>query len=194
MLLAMFLVLPLSAAAQAPSSVSVSPAAQVVIPNVSPAPVTQNTVNTTGAVTSDTTISVGTLAGQVLAWLSAVFIPVVGTFLTRWLIALAKKAGVEASQAMSDRLDQIIENGLHSGASTVQADLTGKLNVDVKNDVIRNAVQYAQAHGVETIKNLTGSDPTDPKVIEALQARATKVLANIGPDAPVPAAAAQVAV
>jgi hypothetical protein len=159
-----------------------------IIPAAAPPAVTQNTISTTGPVDSSTTISVGTLAGQVLAWLSAVFVPVIGIFLTRLLMAMAQKAGVQASQAMSDRLDQIIENGLHSGANTAQADLTGRLNVNVKNDVIKNAVQYAQTHAGDTIKSLTGADPTDPKVIETLQARATKVLAGIGPDAPVQSA------
>jgi hypothetical protein len=182
------------AAAQAPTPApAAAPAATaspvpVLTPRIAE-PVTQNTISTTGPVTSSTTISAGTLAGQVLMWISVVAVPVISKFIVAWLIALAKKAGVETSQVMSERLDQMIENGLHSGASTAQADLTGKLNIDVKNDVIRSAVQYAQTHAVDTIKNLTGADPTDPKVIETLQARATKVLASIGPNAPAQAAA-----
>ena len=132
---------------------------------------------------ADTSISFGTLGAQLLGWVSAVFVPVLGAFLTKWVMAMAKKAGIEASQAMSDKLDGIIENGLHSGATAAQKDLTGKLNVDVKNQVIAQAVTYAQDHGAETIKSLSGCDPNDPKAIEALQARAAKVLSNIGPDA-----------
>ena len=148
-------------------------------------PMTIGTVPTPIIITqpADTSISFGTLGAQLLGWVSAVFVPVLGAFLTKWAMAMAKKAGIDASQALSDKLDGIIENGLHSGATAAQKDLTGKLNVDVKNQVIAQAVTYAQDHGAETIKSLSGCDPNDPKAIEALQARAAKVLSNIGPDA-----------
>ena len=132
---------------------------------------------------ADTSISVGTLGAQLLEWFAAVFVPVVGAFLTKLLMALAQKAGVQATQAMSDKLDGIIENGIHNGANKLGADLSGKLTVTVKNQVAAKAVEYAQAHGADTIKGLTGVDPNDPKVVEALQARAAKALNLIGPDA-----------
>ena len=132
---------------------------------------------------ADTSVSVGTLGADVIEWLGAVAIPVLGTFLTKWLMALAKKAGVELSQAQSDKLDGMIENGLHDALAKAGADLTGKLTVDVKNKAVADAVAYAQAHGADTIKAMSGVDVSDPKVTEALQARAAKLLNKIGPDA-----------
>ena len=132
---------------------------------------------------STTSFSIGTWIADLLGGLVALFGSVIATFITKWVIAVAKKAGVDATQAMSDRLDQIIENGLHAGAINLGHDLTGKLNVEAKNAVIANAVTYAQAHGADTIKSISGLDINDPKTVEALQARAAKALHAIGPDA-----------
>ena len=130
-----------------------------------------------------TSFSIGTWIADLLGGLTAIFGSVIATFITKWVIAVAKKAGVDATQAMSDRLDQIIENGLHAGAINLGHDLTGKLNVQVKNDVIASSVTYAQTHGADTIKSISGLDINDPKTVEALQARAAKALSTIGPDA-----------
>jgi hypothetical protein len=142
--------------------------------------------------------SIGTWIADLLGALVAVFGTAIGTFVTKWVMAVAKKAGIDATQAMSDRLDQIITNGLHSGAAQLGHDITGKLNVQVKNQVIADAVTYAQTQASDMIKGSV----SDPKTVQALQARAAKVLSEIGPDAvtaPVavmvaaPAAAAPVA-
>jgi len=130
-----------------------------------------------------TSFSIGTWIADLLGGLTAIFGSVIATFLTKWVMAIAKKAGVEATQAMSDRLDEIITNGLHSGTAQLGHDLTGKLNVEVKNQVIADAVNYTREHGADTIKSISGLDASDPKVVETLQARATKLLSNIGPDA-----------
>ena len=139
---------------------------------------------------ADAPVSVGSLGVQVITWLGAVFIPVIGGFLTKLIMTMIQKAGIQASQALSDKIDATIENGLHSGEDAVNHDLTaGNLTVDVKNQTIQKAVAYAQDHGADDIKALTGLDPNDPKVIASLQARATKVLSNIGSASP-PAAQA----
>jgi hypothetical protein len=148
-------------------------------------------VTVTAAPAAD--FSIGTWIADLLGSLVAIFGSVIATFLTKWVMAVAKKAGIEASQAMSDKLDQIINNGLHNGAVNLQHDLNGKLNVQVKNDVIAQAVTYTQAHGAETIKDVSGLDTNDPKVVEALQARAAKLLSNIGPDVVIPQVAAVLA-
>lgn len=134
------------------------------------------------AAEATTSFSIGTWIADLLGGLMAIFGSVIATFLTKWVMAVAKKAGVDATQAMSDRLDQIIENGLHAGATDLGRDLKGKLNVETKNQVIANAVTYAQDHGAETVKSISGLDINDPKTVEALQARAAKVLSTIGPE------------
>lgn len=130
-----------------------------------------------------TSVSLGSWIADLLGSLVAVFGSVIATFLTKWVMAVAKTAGVSATQAMSDRLNDIIARGLHDGALRLGHDITGRLNVQVKSEIVAQAVAYAQAHGADTVKNLVGVDIHDPMVIQALQARAAAVLSGIGPDA-----------
>ena len=130
-----------------------------------------------------TSVSLGSWIADLLGSLVAVFGSVIATFLTKWVMAVAKTAGVNATQAMSDRLNDIIARGLHDGALRLGEDITGRLNVQVKSEIVAQAVAYAQAHGADTVKNLVGVDIHDPMVIQALQARAATVLSGIGPDA-----------
>ena len=142
-----------------------------------------------------TSVSIGSWLSDLLQGLVGIFGSVISVFLTKWVMAVAKKAGIDATQAMSDKLDAIITRGLHDAALNLGHDLTGKLNVQIKNQVVAQAVTYAQAHGAETVKDLVGVDINDPKVVQALQARAATALNAIGPDAvlaPKPAPAASV--
>ena len=136
-----------------------------------------------------TSVSIGSWLSDLLQGLVGIFGSVISVFLTKWVMAVAKKAGVDATQAMSDKLDAIITRGLHDAALRAGQDLTGKLNVQIRNQVVAQAVTYAQAHGAETVKDLVGVNINDPKVVQALQARAATALSAIGPDAPKPAPA-----
>lgn len=135
-----------------------------------PVAATQNTITTTGPVTSDTVISLGTLAGQVLTWVMAVFGTAVGSLLTAWLYRLFTKAGVDITDAMRDRLHQMVVNGLNIGAATATADLAGKGQVAIKNQAIATAVRYVQEHGAEELKAL-GVDPMSNIAVDAIKAR-----------------------
>ena len=184
LLLTLVFFAPLGADAQAPTATNAAatPAADM-LPHVG---VTPTPIVIDQRPPADTSFSIGTGIADLLGTLAAIFGSVIGGFAVKWIKAVAARAGVQVSQDMSDKLDAIIENGIHNGANKIGADLSGKLTVTVKNQVAAEAVKYAQAHGVETIKSLTGVDPSDPKVIEALQARAAKALNTIGPDAILP--------
>ena len=131
---------------------------------------TQNTVQTTGPVTSDTTISVGTLAGQVLTWAVTAFGSLLATIFATWGYRLIQLTGVQLTDAARARLQEIILNGLNEGAKTEAANLDGKDQVAVKDAIVAKAVTYAQAHGADTIKQL-GLDPTSGIAVEAIKAR-----------------------
>lgn len=146
-------------------------------------PTTQNTVTTTGPVSSNTTISVGTLGGQVLTWLAAAFGSVLASVFTAWGIRLFKLAGVQISDAARARLQEIILNGLNAGAKQVSQDLDGKAPVQVKNAVVAQAIAYTQAHGAESIKAL-GLDPQSGEAVEAIKARIETAIAD--PTVPTP--------
>jgi hypothetical protein len=135
-----------------------------------PVAATQNTITTTGPVTSDTVISLGTLAGQVLTWVMAVFGVPVGTLLTAWLYRLFTKAGVDITDAMRDRLQQMVVNGLNIGAATATTELAGKGQIAIKNRAIQRAVLYVQEHGAQELKAM-GINPTSNIAVDAINAR-----------------------
>lgn len=161
-------------------------------------PTTQNTVTTTGPVSSTTTIETGTLGGEALKWVAAVFGGSVGMALTAFLVKLLRNAGIQASDAMRARLQEIIVNGLNFAAKTAATDLAGRGQIAVKNAVVGEAVKYVQAHGAETLQQL-GLDPNSNKAVDAIKARIETAIADPSqptpavlspPAAPLPAAAA----
>jgi hypothetical protein len=139
-------------------------------PPVSAAPVTQNTVTTTGPVKSETTISVGTLAGSILNWIMVAFGPVIGSIVVWILVRVLKKLGIDATDALRERLQEIVVNGLNAGAQSATESLQGKDQITIKNAVVQQAIAYTQVHGEETIKAL-GLDPQSGKTVEAIKAR-----------------------
>lgn len=152
--------------------------------SAAPEAATQNTITTTAPVSSNTTISVGTLAGEVLTWAATAFGSVLATVFAAWGVRLFKLAGVQMTDAMRDRLQQIILNGLNAAAKDEAANLAGKDQVAVKNSVVAGAVAYTQAHGAETIKAL-GLDPKSGDAVEAIKARIETAIAD--PNTPTPA-------
>ena len=172
MLLALFLVMPLPALAQAPPPTTTTtnqPAAVLPMVTVPPA-VTQNTVSTTGPVQSSTTISVGTLAGQILNWIMVAFGPVIGSMVVWILVRVLNKLGIQATDAMRARLQEIVVNGLNAGAKNATEKMQGKDQITIKNAVVAQAVAYTQVHGADTIKQL-GLDPNSGAAVEAIKAR-----------------------
>jgi hypothetical protein len=129
-------------------------------------------------------IDTGGIAGEIIQWVIATFGTVIAGYVVLLVKRLAAKAGVQLSQQASDRLDQIVLNGLHAGANEAQRDLRGKGQVEVKNDTLASMVTYAQAHGADTLKVL-GVDPNDPATVAALRARAERLIAD--PAVPTPA-------
>lgn len=150
-----------------------------------PAPAAQqNTITTSGPVTSDTTISLGTLAGEVLKWVISAFGTVIGTVATYAIVQFARKMGVQVTQQMSDQLNQTLVNGLNDAAQKISAGVAGKAPLQIKNEIINGAVQYAQEHRAETIKAL-GLDPQSGAAVAALRARIATLAAD--PNMPTPA-------
>lgn len=131
-------------------------------------------------------IAVGSIAGDILQWIAVVFGPVISgaavMLATKWL----KKWGVDIKDADRARLDDLIQNGIANAAQAASVNLTAMPPVAVRNQLVASAVEYAKAHGADTLKSLGAPDPNDPKVIEALRARAAdqinKVVASLTPD------------
>lgn len=145
---------------------------------------TQNTITTTAPVTSETTISVGTLAGQVLNWMAVVFGVPIGTLLSAWLWRLFTSAGLTIGDQARARLQQMVINGLNASAKAAEGALEGRGKIVVKNQVIAGAVTYVQQHGADTLKQL-GVDPYSNIAVDAIKARIETAIAD--PMTPTPA-------
>jgi len=137
----------------------------------------QNTITTTAPVTSETTISVGTLAGQALTWVAAVFSVPVGALLSAWLYRLFALVGVQTTDLMRARLQEMIVNGLNASAKSAEEALRGRGQVAIKNAAVAQTVQYVQQHGAETLAYL-GVDPKSNKAVDAIKARIETAIAD----------------
>lgn len=150
-----------------------APAPPVVVPTAAP----NTQITTTAPVTSDTTISIGTLAGQVLTWILAVFSVPIGGFVVQIVAKYAAKIGVDLDDTRRERLQEIVVNGLHAAAANIPKSIDGKLPFDVKSKLMADTIRYTQAHGADTLKKL-GLKPDSANAQEAITARAEVALAD----------------
>lgn len=142
-------------------------------------------ITTTAPVTSDTTISIGTLAGQVLTWIAAAFSVPIGGYAMSWMAKGAKLAGVELTAGLRAQLQSTIVNGLNAAAAATAERTRGQGTIAIKSAIVADAVKYTQAHAAETIKAL-GLDPHSGEAVEAIKARIETAIAD--PATPTPAA------
>ena len=119
----------------------------------------------------------GTLAGQVLTWAATAFGSLLATIFAAWGVRLFKLAGVQISDAMRARLQEIILNGLNAGAKAEAQNLAGKDPIVVKDAIVAHAVAYTQDHGANVIKAL-GLDPKNGTAVEAIKARIETAIAD----------------
>lgn len=132
---------------------------------------------------ADTTLSIGTIAGQVLTWIAAAFSVPIGTVLTVWLYRLMVFAGVQVTEAMRAQLQTVVVNGLNAAAANVTDRLKGANPIVLKNAIVKDAIEYTQTHGAETIKAL-GLDPQSGAAVEAIKARIETAI--VDPTVPTP--------
>jgi len=177
MVMAAFTLAASRSVAQQPAPVSTQ--------QIAPAPAaTQNTITTTGPVSSTTKIETGTLAGEVILWVGAVFGTSIGGALTALIMRLLKNAGIQGSEILRARLQTMIVNGLNKGAAEAADALKDKGQIEVKNVLVAKTVDYVQKHGAETLKEL-GVDPNSNAAIDAIKARIETAIAD--PTVPTPA-------
>lgn len=116
-------------------------------------------------------ISVGTLASDVLTWVVAVFGVPIGTLLTAWLYRLFAKAGIDMTDAMRARLQEIVINGINFGAKIAEAEMAGKGQIAIKNAAVAHAISYVQEQGAAELKKVGVDDPYSGTAVHAIRAR-----------------------
>lgn len=134
---------------------------------------TQTVTNTPTAPASVTTVvKGGTLAADVLQWLQVILVPIIGGALVGIAYKVMGFFGIKMEESNKAALNALVVNGLNQSAAKADAALRNnpRLDIDVKSQVIADAVSYVQSHGKDTIKAL-GLDADDPKAVEAIRAR-----------------------
>lgn len=176
-----------------PAIGNASPSLPATLPAIAPAvapaapissPGSQTTISTTAPINASTTIDVGTYAGQALMWVASVFGTTIGAALTTLFYQMLKNAGIQGNELLRGKLQDIIVNGINAGAKAANERLAGRGQVEIKNEVVAKAVEYAQTHGADTLKKL-GLDPTSPQAVEAIKARIETAIND--PATPTPA-------
>jgi hypothetical protein len=130
--------------------------------------ITQNTVRTTGPVSSETTISVGTLAGQALEWVTAVAAVPVSGVLTACLIRAFKLIGVTITPALSAKADEMLLHMMSQAAAELKPALAGKGQIAVKNAILSRTIELASEHHLDDLKAI-GIDPTRDATVAAVR-------------------------
>ena len=148
---------------------------------------TTKTETPTAPASVTTTVKGGTLAAQVLEWFQVALVPVLGGALVGLLLKGMAWLGIQTTSQQSDQLQKIAMNGINDAMAKAESSLKNNpaLDINVKNQVVADAVKYTQDHAAETIKAL-GLDPQSGKAVEAIRAKIATALND--PSTPTPAA------
>ena len=148
---------------------------------------TTNTDTPTQPASVTTTVKGGTLAAQVLEWLQVALVPILGGALVGLIIKGMAFLGIQTTEQQSDQLAKIALNGINDAMSKAETGLRGTtaLDVNLKGQVMADAVAYTKAHASETL-NAMGLDPNSGKATEAIRAKIITAIND--PNTPTPAA------
>jgi hypothetical protein len=129
-------------------------------------------INPSGPVTTTSTTIVqgGDILSQVIEWAKVVFGGLAATAFVAAVFKGLGYLGVVTTDAMKAQLTAIAVNGINDAAAKAESRVGGKFSIDVKNQVMADAVKYTQDHGAPLIKSL-GLDPQSGEAVRAIQAR-----------------------
>lgn len=142
----------------------------------------------TGAYADDGSIvHFGPILKEFIKWTAAAFGTALAATATAVLYRVFSYFGVQTTESQRNQLQGIIVNGLNDAATKAEAAIVAnpKLDVDVKQKIIADAIDYAQRHGADTIKAL-GLDPNSGEAVAVIKARIATAVAD--PNTPTPAA------
>jgi hypothetical protein len=131
----------------------------------------------------ETTVSIGTLAGQALNWILTIAAVPVSGYVVLILNRFLSNLKIPMTDAARARIKEMVVNGINLAAPAVQKQLEGQGTIAIKNETVAQAVKYVQTHGADTIKKL-GLDPTSPAAEEAIKAWIATAIAD--PTIPTP--------
>jgi len=134
---------------------------------------------------TDTIISIGSLASDILVPLLTAFATVIAAFIVGIVYRFLKGAGIAIDETYRQRLQELVINGINWGAQQLGDSVRGKGEVDVKSMLLVNVLEYVRTHGTELFSKW-GVSPNTPAFEQAIEARMTRAL--VDPAVPTPAA------
>lgn len=153
-------------------------------PNVTTSTVT-DTQTPVAPVSVTTVVQGGTVAAQIIDWLKVAFGSAISLLATGLIYKALSWMGVQVTEQQKSALQAVIVNGVNDAAAKAEVSLRNNPNLDVnvKSDIVAQAVRYTQAHAADTIKAL-GLDPQSGQAVEAIKARIATALND--PNTPTP--------
>ena len=129
----------------------------------------------------------GQILSDIVAWGSTAFGATLATVITAGVYKFLQWMGIQVTDGQKAQLQAITVNGINAAAAKAGVSLSAdkSLDVNVRNQVIMDAVAYTQDHAADTIKAL-GLDPKSGQAVEAIKARIATAIAD--PSAPTPPA------
>jgi hypothetical protein len=124
-------------------------------------------------------VSAGSAASTLIEWLLVPMVPAIGIALAGLIMQLAKGVGLAIDEQRRAKLQAIIENGIKWAAHDAEILLNGKLNFEMKNQLIDLVVsKYLPQHGAETVKALGGDVTNTGAMLDIVTARSATILAT----------------
>jgi hypothetical protein len=144
-------------------------------------------IDTSAPVTSTTVVKGGNLAAQILEWFQVAFGGAIAAAVLVLISKIFSWFGIQTTDLQRTQLQQVVVNGLNAAAAKAEVSLRDNraLDINVKGQIMQDAVQYTQDHASETIKAL-GLDPKSGDAVEAIRARIETALND--PNTPTPPA------
>lgn len=136
-----------------------------------------SSTNVAAALAADgATVSIGSALGVGVELLATAIAAPVAGILVLWLQAIARKIGVQITDADRDRLDGIVQNGVLWAAARAGVALDGKLSLDLRNQIVAEAAEYTLTYGKDTLRRLK-APVSDPAALQdIILPRAAKLL------------------
>lgn len=123
-----------------------------------------------------TTISAGSALGVGIELLATAIAAPVAGIVVIWLQAIARKIGIQITDADRARLDGIVENGVLWAASRAGIAMDGKVPLDVRSVIVAGAAEYTLTYGRDTLKRLKAPVGDPLALQEIILPRVAKLL------------------
>lgn len=133
--------------------------------------------------TTQTIVNVGDIIGSVAsALLLALAVPIAGLIVNAGFKFL-QGMGVAVTDSRKAQLQELVVNGINYAASLSKEKLKGRMPVDVKSAIVKEAIDYVLLHGNDLLK-LLGVDPQSAEARSGIEARVERALND--PTSPTP--------